>query len=123
MRGDEDRCDEILARLGQWLHDLLPESRKQIDLFLIFRGFPSKKLAEIYKDCDSDVNEEVDCSTSSAMPSLLSCLLLGPLGKLLLLQDTEGGEKWEDLDVSVDHSVQDYVHTCEDEELYEDAEI
>jgi len=111
---DEDRCDEILARLGsthsqqieeekqkkpkqskylapeymiifddlsselksrsllsllkfnrhfkskliissQWLHDLLPESRKQIDLFLIFRGFPVKKLAEIYKDCDSGI--------------------------------------------------------------------
>ena len=24
---------------SQWLHDLLPESRKQIDLFLIFKGF------------------------------------------------------------------------------------
>jgi hypothetical protein len=35
---------------SQWLHDLLPESRKQIDLFLIFKGFPAKKLAEIYKD-------------------------------------------------------------------------
>jgi len=40
---------------SQWLHDLLPESRKQIDLFLIFRGFPPKKLAEIYKDCDSGI--------------------------------------------------------------------
>lgn len=40
---------------SQWLHDLLPESRKQIDLFLIFKGFPDKKLAEIYKDCDSGV--------------------------------------------------------------------
>lgn len=40
---------------SQWLHDLLPESRKQIDLFLIFKGFPENKLAEIYKDCDSSV--------------------------------------------------------------------
>lgn len=40
---------------SQWLHDLLPESRKQIDLFLIFKGFPVKKLAEIYKDCDSGI--------------------------------------------------------------------
>ena len=40
---------------SQWLHDLLPESRKQIDLFLIFKGFPTAKLNEIYKDCDSSV--------------------------------------------------------------------
>jgi len=40
---------------SQWIHDLLPESRKQIDLFLIFKGFPDKKLIEIYKDCDSGV--------------------------------------------------------------------
>ena len=40
---------------SQWLHDLLPESRKQIDLFLIFKGFPDDKVALIYKDCDSGV--------------------------------------------------------------------
>ena len=40
---------------SQWLHDLLPESRKQIDLFLIFKGFPENKLALIYKDCDSSI--------------------------------------------------------------------
>ncbi len=40
---------------SQWLHDLLPESRKQIDLFMIFKGFPDDKLALIYKDCDSSV--------------------------------------------------------------------
>src|SRR3954464_14828496 len=40
---------------SQWLHDLLPESRKQIDLFLIFKGFPEDKLALIYKDCASSV--------------------------------------------------------------------
>ena len=40
---------------SQWLHDLLPESRKQIDLFMIFKGFPEKKIAEIYKDCDSSI--------------------------------------------------------------------
>src|SRR5690606_18432751 len=38
---------------SQWIHDLLPESRKQIDLFLIFKGFTERKLQEIYKDCDS----------------------------------------------------------------------
>ena len=38
---------------SQWINDLLPESRKQIDLFLIFKGFPERKLTEIYKDCDS----------------------------------------------------------------------
>ena len=41
---------------SQWPHDLLPESRKQIDLFLIFKGFTASKLQEtIYKDCDSSV--------------------------------------------------------------------
>lgn len=40
---------------SQWLHDLLPESRKQLDLFLIFKGFPEEKVALIYKDCDSSV--------------------------------------------------------------------
>ncbi len=40
---------------SQWLHDLLPESRKQIDLFLIFKGFAQDKLALIYKDCDSSI--------------------------------------------------------------------
>jgi len=40
---------------SQWLHDLLPESRKQIDLFLVFKGFPERKMQEIYKDCDSGI--------------------------------------------------------------------
>lgn len=40
---------------SQWVHDLKPESRKQIDLMMIFKGFPVKKLEEIYKDCDSSV--------------------------------------------------------------------
>ncbi len=40
---------------SQWIHDLLPESRKQIDVFLIFKGFPDKKMIEVYKDCDSSV--------------------------------------------------------------------
>ena len=44
---------------SQWLHDLLPESRKQIDLFLIFKGFPQEKIALIYKDCDSSVPFEI----------------------------------------------------------------
>ena len=47
---------------SQWIHDLLPESRKQIDLFLIFKGFPQSKLQEIYKDCDSSVPFETFCA-------------------------------------------------------------
>lgn len=43
---------------SQWLHDLLPESRKQIDLFMIFKGFAEDKLNHIYKDCDSSVGFE-----------------------------------------------------------------
>jgi len=37
---------------------ILPESRKQIDLFLIFRGFPERKMQEIYKDCDAGISFE-----------------------------------------------------------------
>lgn len=44
---------------SQWLHDLLPDSRKQIDLFLIFKGFPEKKMELIYKDCDSAIPFEL----------------------------------------------------------------
>lgn len=46
---------------SQWLHDLLPESRKQIDLFLIFKGFPERKLQEIYRDADTGVSFELFC--------------------------------------------------------------
>ena len=40
---------------SQYMNDLKPECRKQIDLFLIFKGFNSKKLEEIHRDCDSSV--------------------------------------------------------------------
>ena len=40
---------------SQWIHDLLPESRKQLDLFIIFKGFSEKKIYELYKDCDSSI--------------------------------------------------------------------
>ena len=40
---------------SQWVHDLLPESRKQIDLFLIFKGFSDAKMKELYKDSDSSI--------------------------------------------------------------------
>jgi hypothetical protein len=40
---------------SQYMNDLKPESRKQIDIFMIFKGFNDKKLAEIHKDCDSSV--------------------------------------------------------------------
>src|SRR5436309_533705 len=41
---------------SQWLHDLPPESRKQIDLFLIFKGFPEDKMKAIFTDCDTGVD-------------------------------------------------------------------
>ena len=46
---------------SQWVHDLLPESRKQLDLFMVFKGFPDAKLGEIYKDCDSAIPFETFC--------------------------------------------------------------
>ena len=44
---------------SQWVHDLLPESRKQIDLFLVFKGFTAKKMKEIYNDCDTSLPFEI----------------------------------------------------------------
>ena len=43
---------------SQYLNDLLPESRKQIDVFLVFRGQPEKKLKEIYADADVNVDRD-----------------------------------------------------------------
>lgn len=43
---------------SQYLNDLLPESRKQLDYFLIYRGQPKKKLDEIYRDADVSVDAE-----------------------------------------------------------------
>ena len=35
---------------SQWIHDLLPESRKQMDVFIVFKGFTKLKMMEIYKE-------------------------------------------------------------------------
>lgn len=43
---------------SQYLNDLLPEARKQMDYFLCFRGQSKKKLEEIHRD--ADVNLEVE---------------------------------------------------------------
>jgi hypothetical protein len=37
---------------SQYLNDLLPESRQQLDYFLVFKGQPKEKLEVIYKDAD-----------------------------------------------------------------------
>jgi len=42
---------------SQYLNDLAPQSRKQIDYFLIFKGQPQAKLDEIYRDADISVDE------------------------------------------------------------------
>lgn len=40
---------------SQYLNDILPESRKQLDLWIIFKGFTFEKIKEIYKDCDTGI--------------------------------------------------------------------
>ena len=40
---------------SQYLNDLLPESRKQLDYFILFRGHPKKKVEEIHRDCDASI--------------------------------------------------------------------
>jgi len=41
---------------SQYLNDLLPESRKQLDYMLAFKGQSKKKLEEIHRDCDIGVD-------------------------------------------------------------------
>lgn len=43
----------------QYLNHLLPDSRKMMDLFLIFKGQPLKKLQEIYADADISIPFEL----------------------------------------------------------------
>ena len=47
------KCKVILST--QHLHDLLPESLRQIDYWLLFRGHPDDKLALIHKDADMQI--------------------------------------------------------------------
>ena len=46
---------------SQYLNDLLPEARKQLDYFLLFRGQPVKKLEEIHRDADVHIDFEEFC--------------------------------------------------------------
>ncbi len=41
---------------SQWINDLLPASRKQLDIIIIFKGFSEKKINELYRDADSSIN-------------------------------------------------------------------
>eukprot|EP00732_Lithocolla_globosa_P002403 Lithocolla_globosa_v1_NODE_1559_length_2492_cov_7.594984.p1 type:complete len:265 gc:universal NODE_1559_length_2492_cov_7.594984:1488-694(-) len=43
---------------SQWLNDLLPMSRRQIDYFLIFQGMCEAKLLELYKQADLSISFE-----------------------------------------------------------------
>lgn len=43
---------------SQYLNDLPPQSRKQMDNILIFKGQPQKKLDEIYRDFDIAISPE-----------------------------------------------------------------
>ncbi len=45
------KCKLIIS--SQWVNDIPPMSRKQLDLWLIFKGFTEKKMMEIHRDCDS----------------------------------------------------------------------
>ena len=40
---------------SQYLNDLLPQSRRQLDVFLVFKGFSDKKLKEVYTDADANI--------------------------------------------------------------------
>jgi hypothetical protein len=40
---------------SQHLNDLLPEGRKQLDYFILFRGHPLKKIEEIHRDADISI--------------------------------------------------------------------
>ena len=48
------RCKCIIS--SQYLNDLLPESRKQMDYTLLFKGLPDHKLQEVYRDSDISID-------------------------------------------------------------------
>lgn len=50
------KCKVFLS--SQWMHDLLPESRKQIDVLMLWKSFTDKKLLSIMED--TDLNIEFD---------------------------------------------------------------
>src|SRR5205823_3520629 len=51
------KCKVILS--SQYVNDLMPESLKQIDYFLLFGGHSIDKLEKIYKDADLPINFEL----------------------------------------------------------------
>jgi hypothetical protein len=42
----------------QWLTDLLPSSRRQMDYYILFKGLPPEKLEAVYKDADLHIDYE-----------------------------------------------------------------
>lgn len=42
----------------QWLNDLLPSSRRQMDYYILFKGLTPEKLEAVYKDADLHVDYE-----------------------------------------------------------------
>lgn len=47
------KCKILIS--SQYLNDIPPESRKQMDYWILFKGHPKKKLLEIYQDADISV--------------------------------------------------------------------
>ena len=47
------RCKILLS--SQYLNDLLPSARKQLDYFILFRGHPRSKIDEIHRDADVSI--------------------------------------------------------------------
>eukprot|EP00732_Lithocolla_globosa_P002502 Lithocolla_globosa_v1_NODE_1658_length_2414_cov_455.281475.p1 type:complete len:170 gc:universal NODE_1658_length_2414_cov_455.281475:1520-1011(-) len=43
---------------SQWLNDITPQSRRQIDFYLLFSGINMKKLEELYNDADLSISFE-----------------------------------------------------------------
>ena len=68
-------CKVIVS--SQYLNDLEPASRKQMDYILVFKGQPQKKLDEIYRDADIAVSpDEFYEIYKSATESLYSFLYI-----------------------------------------------
>lgn len=51
------KCKVIVS--SQYVHDMPPQSLKQIDYFLVFGNMPEEKLMHIYKICDLPVSFEL----------------------------------------------------------------
>jgi hypothetical protein len=57
LKTNRHYCSKVVVST-QWLSDLLPSSRRQMDYYILFKGLPTEKLEAVFKDADLHINYE-----------------------------------------------------------------